>query len=74
MFDSVQCLMFDVAPTKRSYFAKRPQSKGLEFFAKSALHKKCPYPDYSGPYFSAFGLKAEHLSIFSPNLGKYGPE
>ena len=29
------------------------------------------YGDFSGPYFSAFGLNTER---FSPNAGKYGPE
>ena len=39
---------------------------------------------FSGPYFTAFGLNTEryvrdtrygeYLSVFSPNMGKYGPE
>ena len=29
---------------------------------------------YSGPYFPAFGLNTEYLSVFSQNAGKYGPE
>ena len=32
---------------------------------------------YSGPHFSAFGLNSERyevLSVFSPNVGKCGPE
>ena len=29
---------------------------------------------YSGPYFPAFGLNTEYLSVFSPNAEKYGPE
>ena len=32
---------------------------------------------FSGPYFPAFGLSrrdTEYLSVFSLNVGKYGPE
>ena len=29
---------------------------------------------YSWPYFPAFGLNTEYLSVFSPNAGKCGPE
>ena len=32
---------------------------------------------FSGTYFSEFGLNTEdtsYLSVFNPNLGKYGPE
>ena len=32
------------------------------------------YGAFSGPYFSAFGLNTEYLSVFSVNAGKYGPE
>ena len=38
------------------------------------------YGVISGPYFPAFGLNTEryevskYLSVFSPNVGKYGPE
>ena len=34
------------------------------------------YGLFSGPYFSAFGLntKRYYLSLFSPNVGKHGPE
>ena len=28
----------------------------------------------SGPYYPAFGLNTQYLSILSPNAGKYGPE
>ena len=27
---------------------------------------------YSGPYFTAFRLNTEYISVFSPNTGKYG--
>ena len=29
---------------------------------------------YSGPYFLAFGLNTPYLSVFRPNMEKYGPE
>ena len=32
------------------------------------------YGVFSCPYFPAFGLNAEYLSVFCPNLVKYGPE
>ena len=44
-----------------------------------ALHEKFPYSEFSGPYFSAFGLNTERwrdtqcVSVVSPNVGKYGP-
>ena len=44
-----------------------------------ALHEKFPYSEFSGPYFSAFGLNTErwrdiqYVSVVSPNAGKYGP-
>ena len=28
----------------------------------------------SGPYFPALGLNTERYEVFSPNVGKYGPE
>ena len=31
------------------------------------------YGVFSGPYFPAFGLNTERLSLFSPNAGKWGP-
>ena len=41
------------------------------------LREKCQNTGlFSGPYFPAFGLNEERssLSVFSPNVGKYGPE
>ena len=41
------------------------------------LLKKCPYLELSGPYFPAFRLNnrdTAYLSVFSLNVGKYGPE
>ena len=32
------------------------------------------YGVFSGPYFPAFGLNKERYGVFSPNVGKYGPE
>ena len=37
------------------------------------VQKLSKYGNISGPYFPAFGLNT-YLSIFSPNVGKYGPE
>ena len=39
--------------------------------------KVSKYGVFPGPYFPAFGLNTEstpYLSVFSPNVGKYGPE
>ena len=36
--------------------------------------KVSKYGVFSGPYFPAFGLNTEYLSVSSPNKGKYGPE
>ena len=42
----------------------------------SNLHcvKSVRIQSYSGPYFPAFGLNTEYLSVSSPNAGKYRPE
>ena len=34
-------------------------------FVKESLREKCPYSEFSGPYFSAFGLNTEIRSIAS---------
>ena len=42
-----------------------------------ALPKKCPYLEFSGLYFTAFGVNMKntsYLSVFSPNAGKCVPE
>ena len=36
--------------------------------------KKVRIWSFSGPYFSAFGLKTERYRVFRPNAEKYGPE
>ena len=41
------------------------------------LHKKCPYSEFSNPYFPIFGVNRRftlQISVFSANAGKYGPE
>ena len=38
-----------------------------------SLREKCPYSEFFGPYFPAFGLNTRDTK-FSPNAGKYGPE
>ena len=43
----------------------------------STLLKKCPYSDYSGPHFLAFGLNTEKYGVSlvcSPIVEKCGPE
>ena len=39
-----------------------------------ALREKYPYSEFPGPYFPTFGLNTHYLSVFSPNVEKYGPE
>ena len=41
---------------------------------RSHFVKSVCIQSYSGPYFPAFGLNTEYLSLFSPNAGKHGPE
>ena len=44
---------------------------------REALRKSVFIRSYSGPRFPAFGLKRRdtpYLSVFSPNVGKCGPE
>ena len=44
------------------------------FFIWLSLQRSVHIRSFSGPCFPAFGLKAELISIFSPNAGKYRPE
>ena len=37
-----------------------------------ALREKCPYSEFCGSYFPAFGYNKG--KYFSPNVEKYGPE
>ena len=54
------------------YLQKRPFVK--EILKYGSLRKKCPYSEFSDPYFPTFRLNTEYLSVFSPNAGKCGPE
>ena len=36
--------------------------------------KRVRIRSYSGPHFPAFGLNTPYISVFSPNVGKCGPE
>ena len=42
--------------------------------SKFCLVKSVRIWSYSGPYFPAFGLNTPYLSVFSLNVGQYGPE
>ena len=44
------------------------------FYKKVTAWKVSKYGVFCGPYFPAFGLNTEYLSVFCPNAGKYGPE
>ena len=43
-------------------------------FLTVTVWKVSKYRDFSGPYYPAFGLNTQHLSVLIPNAGKYGPE
>ena len=49
---------------------------GLPMFLCQILREKCPYSEFSGPYFPAFRLNTEryrdteYLSVFNPNAVK----
>ena len=36
--------------------------------------KRVRIQSFSGPQFPAFGLNTPYLTVFSPNVAKYGPE
>ena len=60
-----------------SFFHKKIYLRCLSMFWMFLCETITPwkvskYGVFSGSYFPAFGLK--YLSIFSPNVGKYGPE
>ena len=48
----------------------------MEIYLTGTARKVSKYGFISGPYFPVFGLNTERydLSVFSPNIGKYGPE
>ena len=53
------------------------RGKTLYFTKKLPCVKCVQIRSFSGPYFPAFGLNrrdTSHLSVFSPNAGKYGQE
>ena len=43
-------------------------------FSSELCVKSVRICSFSGPYFSAFGRNTLYLSVFSPNVEKYGPE
>ena len=51
--------------------------RGIKNLNETHSVKSVRIRNYSGLYFPAFGLNTErysYLSVFSPNVGKYGPE
>ena len=62
---------------KKVLSSKNPELRLPDFqwdLIKVAQREKCSYSELPGTHFPAFGPNKERFSVFSPNVGKSGPE